>query len=199
MRPARLRRALLAATWLAGTALATLIVYEAVGAVALQVTDQSLEPLSQAGVGQALAQPSGLTAPPTATSVASPTTTQPPPTQQAPQTPASGGGGNASGGGVGGGASGGGSAGGGGTPSPPVVASNTRTFTLIGGTANLTCAGTQISLNWATPNSGFEMDTGSSDGGAQIEVRFRNDTHESQLQAWCSGGVVQGSVQEQST
>jgi hypothetical protein len=163
-----------------------LIVYEAVGAVALEVTDQSLEPLSHGGVGLALAEPSAGSPSPTPTAVATPKT-EVPATPPAAHTPAAGGG-NA--GGAGGSAT---------TPPPPTAASNTRTFSLVGGTANLTCTGDQISLNWATPNSGFEVDTGSSDGGAQIEVRFRSDTHESQLQAWCSAGVVQGSVQEQSS
>ncbi|HKC20093.1 MAG TPA: hypothetical protein VKE27_10725 [Candidatus Dormibacteraeota bacterium] len=183
--PARLRRALLAATWLAGTALATLIVYEAVGAVALQVTDQSLEPLAQQGLAQSFAAPPSSAAPsPTAAGVASPSAV-PPPTQPATHTPVAGGGGGGGGGGT--------------SSPPPVAASSNRTFTLVGGTANLTCTGDQISLNWATPNNGFQVETGSSDGGAQIEVRFRSDSHESQLQAWCSAGAVQGSVQEQSS
>ena len=183
--PARLRRALLAATWLAGTALATLIVYEAVGAVALQVTDQGLEPLSQPGVAESFETPTGPAGSPAATPANASPSGVPQPTQPAAPAPVAGGGG----GGAGGGAS---------SPAP-AAASTSRTFTLIGGTASVSCTGGQVLLNWATPNSGFAVDTGSSDGGAKVEVRFRSDAHESQLQAWCSGGVVQGTVQEQSS
>lgn len=70
---------------------------------------------------------------------------------------------------------------------------------MVGGTASLTCTGAQIALNWATPNSGFQVETGTSDGGTTVEVRFRSDSHESRLQASCSGGQVQGSVEEQSS
>lgn len=180
--PARLRRALLAATWLAGTALATLIVYEAVSAVAVEVTEQRPEPLSRAAVERALAEPSpslGSGSSPTGAPSPAASASTPAPSPPPAKPPAGGGGVS--------------------TPIPSNPSTNTRTFALVGGTASLTCNGGQLALNWATPNSGFWVDTGSSDGGAQIEVRFRSDTHESQLQAWCSGGVVQGSVQEQTS
>src|SRR5947199_130622 len=77
---------------------------------------------------------------------------------------------------------------------PPPAA---RTFGLVGGTAEVSCRGNVASLDWATPNSGFAVETGSSDSGTQVEVRFRSDAHESRLEAWCSGGQVQGSVREE--
>src|SRR5712691_6080811 len=69
--------------------------------------------------------------------------------------------------------------------------SNTRTFALIGGATQLTCSGGSIALNWATPNSGFWVETSTENGGATIEVRFRSDSHESRLDVWCSGGRIQ--------
>jgi hypothetical protein len=176
-----LRRGLLAATWLAGTLLATLIVYEAVGVVAGQVTDQRPEPISQSAVSQSLGHPIQTSAVPSsspAQTAASPASPAAPATPTA--APATGGTG---------------------TQPPPTAAPapSTRTFALVGGTASFSCGGGAISLNWATPNPGFQVETGTSDGGAQVEVRFRSDSHESRLDAWCAGGQVEGNVEEESS
>jgi hypothetical protein len=175
-----LRRYLLAATWVAGTLLATAIVYAAVGAVAGQVAPQRSEPISEAVVRQAL----GASNPP-ATS-ASPTEEPTPSASASPAsptlTPPSGGRSPAS------------------PPPANGTSTTTRTFALIGGTASFSCSNGQISLNWAAPASGFQVDDiSSSDGGAQIEVRFRSDSHESRVEAWCSGGQVAGTTEEQSS
>ena len=168
------------ATWLAGTLLATGAVYAAVSAVAGQVTDQGPAPISQAGIEQALnqSQQHDTSPTPTAAQSLSPSPATP---QTTPSSPVGGGGGIHP------------------TNPPPSTPPADRTFALVGGTANLSCGGGQIALNWATPNPAFEVETGSSDGGSIIEVRFRSDSHESQLQAWCAGVQVQGSVQEQSS
>jgi hypothetical protein len=70
---------------------------------------------------------------------------------------------------------------------------------MVGGTASLTCSGDRITLNWATPNSGFEVEIESSGGSSVVEVRFRSSAHESRLEAWCAGGVVQLSIREESS
>lgn len=172
-----LRRTLIAATWLAGTLLATGIVYEAVNAVAGQVTEQLSPPISRAGVDQALKQqaqatpspsPSQPAASPTPT--ATPSSPAPSPAPPPPPPPA---------------------------PTPPAATTNTQTFSLIGGTASVSCTGSQVTVNWATPKSGFQVETGSSSGGTQVEVKFRSDTHESKLEAWCAGGQVQSKVREE--
>ena len=80
-----------------------------------------------------------------------------------------------------------------------MATTTTRTFSLVGGTAQLSCTTNQIHLDWATPNSGFWVETGSSDGGSTVDIKFRSDSHESELQASCSGNQVQGSVQEKSS
>ena len=173
---------LLAATWLVGTLSATLVVYAAVGAVTGQVAPPRTEPISQTGVQQALGEPNPTsTSPsPTATPTATPTASAPPSTT----TPRGGGQPTA-------------------PPPPPTsppTSTNTRTLAAVGGTASFSCSGSQIGLNWATPNSGFQVDdVGSSNGGAQIEVRFRSSSHESRVQAWCSGGQVQGAIDEESS
>lgn len=173
-RPASLRRILLAVTWLAGTLLATGIVYEAVNAVADQVSERGERPISHVGVGDELGTPSPSAAiSPTPTPVG----TSPSPTSQ-PTAPT-----------------------GGASPPPatPPPTGTTRTFALVGGTASVSCTGSSINLNWATPNSGFQVETGTSGGGSVIEVRFRSDTHESRLETWCGGGQVQSSVREESS
>jgi hypothetical protein len=176
--PASLRNGLLVATWLAGTLLATGAVYAAVSAVGDAVTEQSPAPISQSDIEHALTQARQAAASPSAPQApATPSTSPaPPPPISSP-------------------------AGGGSPPSSPPARPSTasRTFVLVGGSANFSCSGGQIVLNWATPNQGFVVETGSSDGGAQIEVRFRSDNHESRLEAWCSAGQVQGSAQEQNS
>ena len=180
--PVSWRQAVLIATWLAGTLLATGAVYAAVSAVAGEVTDQGPAPISQAGIEHALDQ--SPRSEPSATAAATPQTPSPAPSPVVESTPTP----------VGGG---------GGThptnPPPTAAPPANRTFALVGGTANVACGGGQVALNWATPNPGFQVDTGSSNGGSVIEVRFRSDTHESELQAWCSNGQIQGNVQEQSS
>ena len=180
-----LRRVLLFATWLAGTLLATAVVYEAVHMVAGQVTELHADGLSQAGVGHAVrptATPSS--APPETAPAGTPPVPSSSPGGSPPQdaTPPVTGTGSAST-----------------TPSPPAQPNDTRTFSLVGGTASVTCSGSQIAVNWATPNGGYEVEIDSSSGGGTIEVRFRSDTHESRLEAWCSGGHVQSSIREESS
>ena len=76
-------------------------------------------------------------------------------------------------------------------PAPPTSqpATSTQTFSLAGGTVTVTCTGNAITLNSATPNTGFTIDKQESEGG-QVEVRFRNDDHESRLQVACQNGTV---------
>jgi len=177
--PAGLRRILLlVAIWLVGTVLATATVYEAVTVVAGQVTAQRSAGPPPSAQDQASrrssSSPSSAPAPsPTSATDRSPSpapsSTTPVPTAPATSNPAA---------------------------TPPPAA---RTFGLVGGTAEVSCRGNVASLDWATPNSGFAVETGSSDSGTQVEVRFRSDTHESRLEAWCSGGQVQGSIREEAT
>jgi hypothetical protein len=176
--PASLRNGLLVATWLAGTLLATGAVYAAVSAVGDAVTEQSPSPISQADIEHALNQ-----ARQAAVSPSAPQAPATPSASPVPPTPGSS------------------PAVGGSHPSSPPARTATanRTFALVGGTANFSCSGGQIVLNWATPNQGFVVETDSSDGGAQIEVRFRSDSHESRVEAWCSAGQVEGSVEEQNS
>ncbi len=84
-------------------------------------------------------------------------------------------------------------------PTAPATKGNARTFTLVGGSADVSCSNGQAVLDWATPNQGYWVETGTSDGQTTIEVEFRSDAHESRLRAWCSGGHVMGTISEQSS
>ncbi len=46
---------------------------------------------------------------------------------------------------------------------PPIT--STQTFSLIGGTVTVTCTGNVISLDSATPNAGFTIDTERNEDG----------------------------------
>lgn len=79
------------------------------------------------------------------------------------------------------------------TPAPTATsAASTETFSLTGGTVTLSCPSSgAITLDSASPNAGFSFEQGTEDGGGTIEVRFESSSHESRLQADCSGGQVQ--------
>jgi len=83
------------------------------------------------------------------------------------------------------------------TAPAPATGVTSRTFTMVGGSATVSCGSGTASLVSATPNPGFEMESGLSSGGTGLEVRFRSDTHESRLEASCSGLAVQGQVEEE--
>lgn len=87
-------------------------------------------------------------------------------------------------------------------PAPPTAApaptTSSRTFSLVGGTVTFTCTGSRISLDSAVPATGFQAETGTEDGGQEIEIRFESDSHRSEIKAACSGGMVQAvEIQEE--
>lgn len=51
-------------------------------------------------------------------------------------------------------------------------------------------------LLWATPNSGYSVETNNS--GGEVEVRFDNGRHESRLHAWWDNGPQQ-EIEERSS
>ncbi len=168
---------LLPAVWVLGTLVSTGVAYGAVQMVSGSVVESQHEPLTSTSTAAGPASPVTSTPP---VSASPHTTTSPPqspvivPTTAPPPR----------------------------SPAPPPTQQppfNTRTFALIGGTTQLTCSSDSIALNWATPNSGFWVETSTENGGATIEVRFRSDSHESRLDAWCSGGTVQFREREESS
>lgn len=185
-----MRRAWLPLVWLLGTAAAVVVGWSAVQAIASQVVERRPEPLSAQVVNRLQASPFPSSSPFPSPSPESahesprpvptiPPASPPPPSPQAtaPPTPS-------------------GSVGSTPNPSP---ARSSRTFTLQGGIASVSCQSNQIFLDWATPNSGFQVEVEWHNSNSVLEVRFRSDTHESRLESWCSGGQVQFSIQESSS
>lgn len=190
MRPALL----LGGGWALATAAAVAVAVQGVGFVGREVTDRRPAALSVEDVRAALrdGEPGGPTATSTTTSSsttvvtggpAGPTTTV---ARPATGTRAPSGSGVASGGSgsTGSGTSGGSS--GTGTPSP-APSSTTRTYTLVGGSASVRFEPGKVTVLWATPNSGYEVDV-ETYAPDRVEVRFRSQTHESELTAWWDGG-----------
>lgn len=69
----------------------------------------------------------------------------------------------------------------------PPAATETRSYTLIGGSATLRFSSSGVTVVSATPNAGFAVETESThDTG--VRVRFRSDSHESEVEGWWDGG-----------
>jgi len=88
------------------------------------------------------------------------------------------------------------------TPTPTPSSSpapSSKTFNLVGGTVTFRCQGNTISLVSVSPKSGFSSEVETEDGGQKIEVKFESRTHESRIEAICSGGQVQATeIREES-
>jgi hypothetical protein len=165
------RRAWLPLIWLAGTAVAVLVGWSAVRAVIGQVVPEQLGPVSSQSVTHLSGTP--IASPSGAEST--PASTAQTPTQTTPQPAPS-------------------------TPTSRPPASNpTRTITAQGGTVDVSCQNGQITLDWATPNAGYQVQTEWHDSNTVLEVRFRSSSHESRIEAWCSSGQIQATVEEQSS
>lgn len=71
------------------------------------------------------------------------------------------------------------------TPPPP--AASTRTYNLVGGTANLRFSSTGVTVVAAVPNAGFSVDVSEAhDNGARVE--FESKDHRSRIDGWWAGG-----------
>jgi hypothetical protein len=96
-----------------------------------------------------------------------------------------------------------------GQPSPPAQpgaapapsassqpSSSTSAFGMRGGTVSATCRGANIVLNSATPSPGFQAGQEVKNEGRTLDIRFRSETFESEIEVWCSAGLVQSQIQE---
>ena len=177
------------------TAVAVAVAVQGVGFVGREVTDQRPAALSVDEVQAALRDGSGdLDATPTTSSSTTTISAAPesggggPSTTVAPapsgsRTPAgtsSPGAGSPSGGSTSG-------TGGGGSTPTTASSSTTRTYTLVGGSASIRYEPGNVTVLWATPNSGFEVDV-ETYAADRVEVQFRSDTHESKVTAWWDSG-----------
>ena len=73
------------------------------------------------------------------------------------------------------------------TTTAPAPAAETRSYTLVGGSATLRFSASGVTVVSATPNPGFAVETEPTHG-AGVRVRFRSDSHESQVEGWWEGG-----------
>jgi hypothetical protein len=90
-----------------------------------------------------------------------------------------------------------------GEPTPPsessesaAQASEDQTFQLVGGSVGVRFENGEAHLLWATPNTGFSVDTSGS--SSNVDVRFESDSHESRLKAFWNNGP-QHEIEERAT
>lgn len=81
------------------------------------------------------------------------------------------------------------------TSSPPTTAptttttlpaGTTETFVLVGGTASVRYESGDVTVLWATPNAGFDVEIEPESPGLKVE--FRSDNHRSRVDVWWSNG-----------
>jgi hypothetical protein len=68
------------------------------------------------------------------------------------------------------------------------IGGETKTYDLTGGSVSVRFSPSGVTLLWAWPHDGFEVDTDADD---RVRVEFESDTHESRLEAWWQGGPRQ--------
>jgi hypothetical protein len=69
-------------------------------------------------------------------------------------------------------------------------------YELDGGSVAVRFQDAAAHLLWATPNKGYSTEQAQENGG-EVDVRFRNDQHESRLRAYWDNGPQQ-EIEEQS-
>lgn len=77
---------------------------------------------------------------------------------------------------------------------PPVGTTTTRTVSAVGGRASFRFGSGGVTLEWATPSAGFEVDVEEHSG--ELRVRFRGDDHESRVFASVRDGQPVTRVEE---
>lgn len=76
------------------------------------------------------------------------------------------------------------------TTAPPPTAApagETRTYTLVGGTASLRFTPSGVTVVFANPAQGFDVEIEPEHGNG-VKIEFENDAHESRLDGWWDGG-----------
>ena len=69
-------------------------------------------------------------------------------------------------------------------PSPPA---ETRTYTLVGGSASLRFTSSGVTVLWANPNAGFEVEIEPENVNG-VKVEFESETHRSRVDGWWDDG-----------
>lgn len=158
-----------AIAWVVAAIGALGLAFWGVGVVGDQVTGDRPSPLSASEV--ALRATSTTTAPPTSVGPAPPTTAVGPATSAAPATtvpdrPAA-------------------------TTTttaapPPPASGETRTYNLTGGSASLRFTPSGVTVLWADPNAGFDVEV--EPEGTGVKVEFESESHKSRVDGWWDGG-----------
>lgn len=198
----------LTVAWLAAATVAVVVAWQGVGIVANQVTDDRPAPLAAGEVRalteEAAAQSSAVTGPTTTLApgveppvgdgtAAEPPTTAPPsgpvtpptteptgtapsganpatsPSTSAPASP---------------------------TTVPPAAPAETRTYNLVGGSVALRFAPSGVTVVWATPAAGFEVEVEPEHGNG-VRVEFESDDHRSRVTGWWDGGPLDEAREEE--
>ena len=71
-------------------------------------------------------------------------------------------------------------------PPPPEPAGETRTYNLTGGSASLRFTPSGVTVLWANPNAGFDVEV--EPEGAGVKVEFESESHTSRVDGWWDGG-----------
>ena len=153
------------AVWVAAAAAALVVAFWGVGIVGDQVTGERPAPLSATEVAaRATSTTTSTTAPTTTTSttaapVAAPQTTSTAPPRSTTTV----------------------------TSLPPAPAGETRTYNLVGGSTALRFSPSGVTVVWANPNPGFEVESEPENGNG-VKVEFRGEEHRSRVDGWWDGG-----------
>lgn len=190
--PARRRRtALFAVAWVVAAAASVLVASQGVALVGRQVTDRRPSPLSAAQIEDALAdaeqtststsRPLDATSPTTPSSSSSSTsTTSTTVTGDSTPPPAPGPGPATSTTTIRSTS----------TTAPPAAPdAETRTYSVEGGTVSLRFASTGVTVVFANPAAGFDVEVEPEHGNG-VGVEFESETHRSRVDGWWEGGPV---------
>jgi hypothetical protein len=72
------------------------------------------------------------------------------------------------------------------TTTAAAAPAQTQQFNLVGGSTAISFSATGVTVLWANPNPGFDVDIEPESPGWKVE--FRSDTHRSRIDVWWSGG-----------
>lgn len=72
---------------------------------------------------------------------------------------------------------------------PPAATSETRTYSLVGGTASLRFSSAGVEVVFANPAAGFTVEVEPENVNG-VKVEFESDSHKSRVDGWWDGGPV---------
>jgi hypothetical protein len=79
-------------------------------------------------------------------------------------------------------------------PTTTTPAGNTYTYSPTGGTVAVRCSGNVVSLVYATPSTGWRIQTEST-GPSVLQVQFLKSESQTQVHVVCQNGVAQAEIE----